>query len=200
MSELTLLARFQLVVSLFVTVGILECALADDSDQSIHGSAISRPDAITERDDTVRFTLDEARDRAELLHDVYLSVLDVMHERYFHGDRAVVPARAMEDVFRRMERSKHYQSRWIAASLAPMSINHEPKSEFEKHAAGRLARGDDAVETIEDGFYRRAGSVVLTGGCVNCHARTFSSTKDQYAGLIISIPVQPGTLLPEAKE
>ncbi|MEZ6055272.1 MAG: DUF3365 domain-containing protein [Planctomycetaceae bacterium] len=144
-----------------------------------------------------RLSLEAAQIRAELMHDIYTATLDAMHQRYFHGDRAVVPARAMEDVFATVEESRHIQSRWISASLKAMSLNHDPKTEFEKLAARQLAKGEPSYETIEDGYYRRAGSISLHGGCLSCHAGFGStSTSRKFAGLIISIPVTPDAKLP----
>lgn len=145
-------------------------------------------------------SLSAARERTALLHDVYSATLDVVHDRYFHGDRAVIPARALEDVFKEIERKNHTQARWISASFAPMSITHEPKTEFEKQAARRLAKGEEFVETIEDGFYRRAGQISLSGGCVSCHGGLFaaSSPSAKFAGLILSVPVDPQAKLPQA--
>ncbi|MDP1798983.1 MAG: DUF3365 domain-containing protein [Planctomycetaceae bacterium] len=152
-------------------------------------------------DSVVRHSLEEARNRAELMHDIYLATLDSMHRRYFHGERAIVPARVMEDIFSRIEKQHQLQARWISASLSPMSINHEPKTPFEKQAAQKIAKGDEVVETIEDGYYRRAGSVALSGGCVSCHAGLFAttSTTPKFAGLILSIPVTAESKLPATK-
>ncbi len=138
-----------------------------------------------------RVSLELARDRARLMHDIYSATLDAMHHRYFHGDRAVVPARAMEDVFKDIERRNYCQTRWISASFNAMSVNHDPQTEFEKQAARRIAKGEEVVEVIEDGYYRRAGSIPLTGGCVSCHAGFFANTPptSKFAGLIVSIPV-----------
>lgn len=147
-----------------------------------------------------RVSLAIARDRAELLQTTHLETLTAMHHRYFHGERAIVPARVMEDVFASLEKQTHVKTHWISASLSPMSINHEPKTDFEKRAASQLAKGTAFVETIENGYYRRAGSVPLGGGCTSCHAGLFASTSTtpKFAGLIISIPVQPDTRLPDA--
>lgn len=146
-----------------------------------------------------RLSLSAARERTALLHDVYSATLDVVHERYFHGDRAVIPARALEDVFKEIERKNQTQARWISASFAPMSINHEPKTEFEKQAARRIAKGEAFVETIEDGYYRRAGQITLSGGCVSCHGGLFAvnSPTAKFAGLILSVPIDLTARLPK---
>ena len=148
-----------------------------------------------------RVSLKAARERAELMYEIYSATLDTMHHRYFHGERAVVPARAMKDVFKEMEQKNHSQARWISASLNPMSLDHEPKTDFEKLAAKKIAKGEEVVETIEEGYYRRAGGISLAGGCINCHAGFFRNTSPsaKFAGLIISIPVEEGAKLEDTK-
>lgn len=140
-----------------------------------------------------RVSLEVARDRAKLLHDVYASTLDVMHRRYFHGDRATVPARAMEDVFSEMRREYSIEARWIAASLRAMNIDHDPETPFEKQAAREITSGKTEVEEVHSGYYRRAVAISLSGGCMNCHSGSLSqSTRKHFAGLVISIPVDDG--------
>jgi hypothetical protein len=125
------------------------------------------------------------------MHQIYTATLNVMHDRYFHADRAVVPARAMEDVFADIERETGSRANWISVNLKAMSINHDPSTEFEKHAAKEIAAGELDVETVEEGFYRRATPIPLHGGCIGCHAgfSAQQSKKPQFAGLVISILV-----------
>ena len=54
-----------------------------------------------------------------------------------------------------------------------MSINHEPKTDFEKRAAREIVIGETEIEEIKDGMYRRAGAIPMAGGCISCHARIF---------------------------
>ncbi|MBL8828475.1 MAG: DUF3365 domain-containing protein [Planctomycetaceae bacterium] len=139
-----------------------------------------------------RVALDVARDRAKLMHEIYVATMDVMHERYFHGERAFVPARAMEDVFAQMNRQSQVEARWISVNVRAMSVNHEPKTPFEKRAAEEIAAGKESIDEIEGGFYRRAGAIPLADGCVNCHGGFFreSSKTPKFAGLVISVPVK----------
>lgn len=138
-----------------------------------------------------RVSLAVARDRAKLMHGIYLTTLHVMHNRYFHADRAIVPARAMEDVFSEMERQTGSKANWISVNLRAMSINHEPKSEFEKKSAREIAAGKSNLEVIEDGFYRQAHAIPMSGGCVSCHGGFANkpSEAEKFTGLVISIPV-----------
>jgi hypothetical protein len=141
--------------------------------------------------DSARVPVAAARDRAKLMHDIYTATLHMMHERYFHGDRATVPARAMQDVFAEIKQQSHTEARWISVNLKPMSIDHEPKSDFEIRAAKELASGKAEWDAVEGGFYRRAGAIQLGGGCISCHAGMFTdtSTAAKFAGLVISVPI-----------
>ena len=72
------------------------------NDRGFGGCQLRSPEAETSevaRKDVLRVPVAVARDRAKLMHEIYSATLEVMHDRYFHADRAVVPARAMEDVF-----------------------------------------------------------------------------------------------------
>ncbi|MGN6545807.1 MAG: c-type heme family protein [Aureliella sp.] len=137
-------------------------------------------------------SLEVARDRAQLMHDVYAATLEVMHHRYFHDARAIVPARALEDVFAEMDSRANISARWISVNTKPMSLHHEPKSDFEKKAAAEIAAGKSPVEQVDGAMYRRAVAIPLTGGCVSCHAGMFADAPktQRYAGLVISIPIE----------
>lgn len=132
-----------------------------------------------------------ARDRAKVMHEIYSATLDVMHHRYFHRERSVLPARAMEDIFAHINQQSGMQARWIAVNTKAMSINHEPATPFEKQAAREIAAGKTSVDVIEDGYYRRAGAIPLDAGCVSCHGGFFkeASKTPRFAGLVISVPV-----------
>jgi len=138
-------------------------------------------------------TLEQARERAELLHRVYAATLEAVHTNYFEGCRGVAPARAMKDIFRDVQQETGIEARWISASFKAMNIGHEPRTEFEERASRELARGADPLEIVEDGFYRRAAGVPFQGSCIGCHSENFGSTspRRKYAGLVISVPVLP---------
>ena len=132
-----------------------------------------------------------ARDRAKTMHSVYSATLDMLHHRYFRSDKAVLPARAMEDVFAEIKSQSKVEAQWISVNMKAMSIDHEPKTTFEKRAAREIAAGKPEVEVVEDGYYRRAIAIPLTSGCVGCHGGMFKEvTKSpRFAGLVISVPV-----------
>ncbi len=136
-------------------------------------------------------TIELAKDRARLMSGIYLATLDVMHDRYFHRDRSVLPARAMEDIFAEIGRQSKMEAKWIGVSLKPMSITHEPKTEFEKRASKELHHGKQDSEVVEDGFYRRATAVPLGSNCIGCHSGQLGEPPKtpSFAGLVISIPI-----------
>lgn len=172
---------------------------ADASDEPIADSesvSSATPEEETRevaRTDVLRVPVAVARDRAKLMHEIYAATLDVMHDRYFHADRAVVPARAMEDVFSQLDDQTGSQANWISVNLKAMSINHEPKTEFEKRAAREIVIGETEIEEIKDGMYRRAGAIPMAGGCISCHGGFFKEpTKaKKFTGLVITIPILP---------
>lgn len=142
--------------------------------------------------DEQRLTVDEAKGRAKLLHGVYAATLESLHHHYFRREGAVLPARAMEDIFKDVEEETKVKARWIAVNTQAMSINHEPKGEFEKKAAEELSAGKTSYERIDKGVYQRAGVIPLGNGCVSCHTRFFSQPPKtpRVAALVISIPVK----------
>lgn len=156
-----------------------------------------RADANVPADSKDRVSLEAARDKAAQLHSVFESTLHAMHRNYFHRekDRNPVPARAMKEIFSDLGRESHIDVRWISANTKAMSLDNEPQDEFERLAAKAISSGKDSFDRVENGSYRRAGSITLGGGCISCHAAsTFGPppTTPRYAGLVISVPVLEG--------
>ena len=180
----------------FTKFGVLAALLGGMWLAIAHGAepeaSPSTPDSSTTTVETQRVSLDVARDRARVMHEIYVATLDVIHHRYFHGDRAIIPARAMEDVFAQMKAQSAVEARWISVNLRAMSLNHEPKTPFEKRAAEALATGQPTFDAVEDGYYRHAGSIAMADGCVSCHGGFFreQSKTPRFAGLVISIPLK----------
>lgn len=134
-----------------------------------------------------------ARERAKLVHHIYATTLDVMHERYFRNDRSTIPARAMEDVFEEVARVTKIDARWIGVNAKTMGINHEPKDDFEKSAARAIGQGQESFEALENGVYRRAEGIPLSAGCLTCHGSFGVAPKTpRFAGLVIKIPLTEG--------
>jgi len=132
-----------------------------------------------------------ARQRAKTMQELYAVTLDVLHQRYFHRDKSILPARAMEDIFDEIERQSGVQAHWISASLKPMSIDHKPADDFERRAAKEIAAGTPDLEAIEGDRYRRALAIPLASGCLGCHQGLGQNNKrQQFAGLVITVPLR----------
>ena len=175
--------------------GILCVAIAlcaEPQDRNVTQSEESKPSASDSIVGDVRVDTVVARDRAKQMHEIYSATLEVIHRRYFHGERATIPARAMEDVFTEMKHRSKIEARWISVNTKAMSIDHDPKTEFEKRAAKELAEGKTSIDVVENGYYRRASAISLNSGCLSCHEGLFqsSSKKPRYAGLVISVPIE----------
>ncbi|TWU07299.1 hypothetical protein CA54_57050 [Symmachiella macrocystis] len=188
--ELAVIAMFVSVAIIMATTGHPRAAVAEETAAAKQTAAADKtrePRPATK----TGVTLEIARDRAEIMHDVYAATLEVLHERYFHGARAAVPARAMQDVFSTIQRKSRVEARWISVNMEPMSIDHEPKSDFEKRAAQAISAGKGHLDVVEEGFYRRAGAIPLDDGCIGCHAGFAKKPTDdpKFAGLVISVPL-----------
>ena len=138
-----------------------------------------------------RVSVEVARQRAKLTHNIYAATLDVVHHHFFRDDRTAIPARAMEDVFSEIARRENIKARWIAVNTRAMSIDHQPHDDFEKQAAKAIAAGKPDYEFVEHGVYRRAeGISLMNRGCLGCHVGFGASVKTKrFAGLVITIPV-----------
>ncbi|MEX1231571.1 MAG: DUF3365 domain-containing protein [Planctomycetaceae bacterium] len=164
-------------------------ATAQDEVPAAKSKKRARPALTIEDKD--RVSVDVARDRARTMHEVYAATLETMHHHYFHGDKAAVPARAMEDTFYSIKHELKIEARWIAVNARAMSIDHEAETEFEKDAVRVLSSGKSAYENVDKGFYRRAGTIPLHGGCIRCHSNVFGEPPKvaKFAGLVISVPI-----------
>lgn len=132
-----------------------------------------------------------ARQNAKVMHNIYAATLETMHHHYFRVNRAILPARALEEVFEEIESQSKVKTKWIAVNTKAMSINHEAKSAFEKKAAAAIAAGKGEFELVEDGYYRRAAAIPLGAGCVRCHTGHFGGEpkSPRFAALVISVPI-----------
>jgi hypothetical protein len=90
-----------------------------------------------------KLTVPEARRQTKLLHDTYIATLHTVHRSYFDEDeREIIPARALEEVFRQVDAETGGKTRWISVNTPAMNIDHKPKEGFEKDAARELAKGE----------------------------------------------------------
>lgn len=135
-------------------------------------------------------TVEEARGRAQLLHETIHGALQVMHRDFFREDENLtIPSRSLDDVFRELARGHAVQARWLAVNTEAMNVDHKPRTEFETNAIEALASGKDSFEASDERIYRRAGAIRLSSQCLKCHAPSRTDTKDRAAALVISMPL-----------
>lgn len=136
-------------------------------------------------------SVNEARDRAKLLHDTVHATLQIVHRQYYREDEGLtIPAATLKGVFQELSDRQKIEIRWLAVNAQAMNVDHKPRDEFEMNAVKAILSGKEDYEHAQDGIYRRVGIITLTSDCLKCHLPTRTSTKDRAAGLIIAIPVE----------
>ena len=137
-----------------------------------------------------RPTIEEARDRAVLLHDLANETLRAIHDAYYREDEGLpIPAVLLRDVFGELATRRQVEFRWLAVDADAMNVDHKAKTDFEKKAVQALAAGEALHEETADGVYRHVGVVPLTSECLKCHLPNRRSTRTRHAALMIAIPV-----------
>ncbi len=135
-----------------------------------------------------------ARQTARQLHEAFGGALQVMHRDYFReNERMKLPSKSLEDVFAEMARTHQIELRWLAVNANAMSVNHEPKSKFDKHVVSELSGDKDEYDEVEDGVLKFAGAIPLSDSCVRCHVRSRTSNDEKKAALVITVPIENGT-------
>ena len=170
---------------------LISSATLFSQDAKPPASATSQQPAVAGPANPENAEITAARERAKLLHDVYSTTLGVIHHHYFHREKSVIPARAMEDVFQEMAGTSGTMANWISVNTKAMSIDHKPRTEFERTAAEEIIAGKEAYELVGKHFYRRAARIPLGTNCIGCHDGLFSTANKtpSWAALVISIPL-----------
>lgn len=168
--------KSQVVAGLLLLAGLCSAALAEPTPEE-------QPRNLP--------TADEARGRAEVLHESMHAALQAIHHEYFGDEEKVtIPAATLGKVFRQLARRQQIELRWLAVNAQAMNVDNEPRDDFEKQAVKALASGAEHFEATEPGRYRRAGVILLESECLKCHLPSRTSINERVAGLSISIPIQ----------
>ncbi len=132
--------------------------------------------------------IDEARDRARLLHEMVHATLHYVHHEYYREDEGLtIPAETLKRMFREVAERQKVELRWLAVQGEAMNVDHKPRDEFERKAAAAIDEGKEEFEQLDQGVYRRAAPVALTAECIKCHVPNRKSTEVRFAGLIVRI-------------
>ncbi|MCA9127127.1 MAG: DUF3365 domain-containing protein [Planctomycetales bacterium] len=135
-------------------------------------------------------TLEEARSRAKLLHEMVRGALQIMHRDFFDEEDAhAIPSASLEDVFHEMGKSYDVQMKWLTVNTDLVNVDHQAKSAFEKAAVKELAAGKQMAEKIEERSYQYAGAIRLGSQCLKCHVQRRTSNEDRTAGVVITMSI-----------
>ena len=94
--------------------------------------------------------VEEARERARLLHESFAETLRVVHRDFFRRDEHLpFPSQSLTEVFGGLATNRNVQLRWIAQEATAMNLDHLPKDEFERKALESLVAGKREVEAGE---------------------------------------------------
>jgi hypothetical protein len=133
--------------------------------------------------------VDEARGRAQILHETIHGALQVMHRDFFVDDENLsLPSQSLQDVFKELTLKWGIEIRWLGVNAKTMDSDHKPKDRFEENAVEALAAGKTEFEAVERNIYRYAGLIKLQNECLKCHVPHRKSLEDRAAGLVINIP------------
>lgn len=135
-------------------------------------------------------SVDEARERAKLLHGTIHDTLQIVHNRYYREDEGLpIPAATLKLVFQSLAERDKVELRWLAVDAKAMNLDHKPRDHFERDAVKALVSGHDDYELAVGGVYRRVGRITLNSECLKCHMPGRTSNKSRSAGLVIAIPI-----------
>jgi hypothetical protein len=156
------------------------------------GAAICGQASLADKkvDETTRTppSVEEARARAELLHETIHATLRQVHRDFYREDEGLpIPAASLSKVFRVLEEEQGVTLRWLAVDGEAMNVDHKARDDFERGAVTSIQDGQKVHESTEGGTYRRAAAITLTGECLKCHIPNRKSTENRSAGLIVSM-------------
>jgi len=162
-------------------------AFADEPPGTDEGTAIETSSDLTA--DAALPTKAEARERAEMLHELVNYTLLAVHDNYYREDEGImIPATALRGVFDRFGQGRKVELRWLAVDAEPMNVEHTPRSDFEREAVKALKSGQTAYDELTADQYRYAGPIRLTSECLKCHVPNRTSTRTRLAAIVVTLP------------
>lgn len=178
--------QFPIRVALFfATAGLFLCFLAPSN----HAGPDSDSEAKPPPEANLPASADEARGRAQVLHETIHGALQVMHRDFFVDDENLaLPSQSLQDVFKELSRQWGIQIKWLGVNAKTMDSDHKPEDRFEERAVEALASGKTSYEAVESNIYRHAGLIKLQNECLKCHVPDRKTLEDRAAGLVINIP------------
>ncbi|WP_158633565.1 hypothetical protein [Tautonia sociabilis] len=115
--------------------------------------------------------VERARREVRMLDTLYKTAVVSVTDTYRRGQPAIMVAK---DVFKAMDEGGFHSARLVDASMAPLGVDNDPKTDFERRAAEAMRRGETYLdEVVGEGEGRRllAATVVpaVHPRCAECH-------------------------------
>lgn len=140
---------------------------------------------------------EEAGMRARLLHETIHGALQVIHRDFFDEEkRHDIPSSSLEDVFVELKKEWNVELAWMAVNAKAMSIDHEPKDDFQRAAAKAISEGAERHEEVVGDRLLYAGAIHLGNQCLKCHVPDRTSLEERRAAILITMPVAPAKAAP----
>ncbi|QDU79088.1 hypothetical protein Pla110_07920 [Polystyrenella longa] len=157
---------------------------------SVNGIGEEPAADVAEESVSLPATVEEARGRAKLLHEMAHGALQVMHRDFFLEDESrVIPSASLEDVFEAINESYQVRMKWLIVETDIVNVDHEPATDYERTAAKALAEGKGFFEQADANQYSYTGSIRLASQCLKCHVQDRKDTEPRTAGLVIQMPL-----------
>ena len=115
--------------------------------------------------------LARARREVKMLDELYKTAVVSITEKYQRGQPAIMVAK---DIFKVMEDGRYHSAKLVDASQAPLGVDTEPATDFEKRAAEAMREGETYVEEVAgEGDDRRLLAATIVPAvhprCAACH-------------------------------
>lgn len=137
----------------------------------------------------VSMPLAQARQTVDMLNDIYVNSVVLVHGTYVKDRSTVAAATVARQLFETMAKKGWPETRWLATTGRPFNPAHNPKDTFEKDAIVALKQGKPRFERVEGDKLRVATLVpVVDKSCLMCHTK--DKVGDPIGGLSYTVHLQ----------
>lgn len=120
----------------------------------------------------VKMSLAEGRRTVDLLNDVYVNSVVLVHGTYVKDRGTVAAATVARQLFETLGKKGWPETRWLSTNGRPFNPAHNPKDTFERDAIAVLKQGKPRFERVEGDRLRVATLVpIVDKSCLMCHTK-----------------------------
>jgi len=137
----------------------------------------------------VTMPLAQARQTVDMLNDVYVNSVVLVHGTYVKDRGTVAAATVARQLFETMAKKGWPETRWLSTTGRPFNPAHNPKDTFEKDAIAVLKQGKPRFERVEGDQLRVATLVpIVDKSCLLCHTK--NQVGDPIGGLSYTVQLK----------